>query len=728
MENDNLVSSDSEKSDISDDQYWPYNVVDSLQHSMKPTLTKEEYKFMNTYSYDKEPVEEWREVSDFDAIKECNEVMWEEISKLLGDCHSDHHSSWVGLLCDAKSKVVNTIEKIICKNGCYFFPAKCFMKHGYELKNLMKKSLHDQLNPNFEKLFENLESKEPTLELTEYGAPMLFKLAKDIGITTTLDYDKDGVLKIDFSVLTREFWYHTRPSYVKELKKILDIVYAILFSTKEKHDEEFMLAKETYTQTQQGLNDPVLKTMLHGPDYGIKETSADDVPCDIVKDEKNFKLKGCLSVEHKDCKSFNYKDHWEHKHHPTEADNFECTKCDSTLHGPASNKKAHIFYPCNKKQCWVGCKCKFCEHVRKQHCEHHTKHIKHSTKDCPIQQEVLCQEHWIDHPENLEAGDIEIEKNLLFHNGEVKKDGQIYFVGVMSFPGLRAECDKCKDNTLDHLQYHLTPHLQCKHCMYELKTAEDSQHWKKVCKICGKKFFSEHLKLRHLKRHDLPKQICSVCGKTFSSKYNVHRHMIEQHNAMQQLSENFECYKCEKVFLTKGSLGRHLQGVHRERFSQFENPIDKAENANTSSGYKCYICDSVFTRNKTLQEHQNQHNKESSQTCEQCGKSFSTVSYLKKHMKIHDEEKQFKNEKYRCEYCGKHFTTGPNLKRHVHIHTGDQKHFKCNVCDKSYVTKSKLDAHISSVHENKVYSCDLCENTYNRLDTLKTHKNKSHEK
>ena len=62
------LSGDS-NSDTSDNEYWPYNVVDSLQYSQKPILTKEEIIFMNTYTYDKEPVKEWRQVSDFDAIK-----------------------------------------------------------------------------------------------------------------------------------------------------------------------------------------------------------------------------------------------------------------------------------------------------------------------------------------------------------------------------------------------------------------------------------------------------------------------------------------------------------------------------------------------------------------------------------------------------------------------------------------------------------------------------------
>ena len=202
---------------------------------------------MNTYTYDKEPVKEWRQVSDFDAIKECNELKWNDISKILGDAYG-FHNSWAGLFSKKKSKAVNIIEKIICENCCYFLPARCFIKHGYELKNLMKRTVHERFNPFFGNLFENCKSTNPTLQLTDFGMPLLGTLAKDIGFNTALDYDEEGILKINFSVLTEEFWRHTRPCYVKEVMKILNIVHAILLSAIEKHEAESVFAGKSYSQ------------------------------------------------------------------------------------------------------------------------------------------------------------------------------------------------------------------------------------------------------------------------------------------------------------------------------------------------------------------------------------------------------------------------------------------------------------------------------------------------
>ena len=99
----------------------------------------------------------------------------------------------------------NLIERILCGHSCYYFPAKCFLSRRSNLKNLLLKSLHEKLNPHFNKIFENCETKKATLELTPYGAPRLDKLAEDIGFNTKLEYEGDH-MKIDLSILTEDLW------------------------------------------------------------------------------------------------------------------------------------------------------------------------------------------------------------------------------------------------------------------------------------------------------------------------------------------------------------------------------------------------------------------------------------------------------------------------------------------------------------------------------------------
>ena len=114
-------------------------------------------------------------------------------------------------------------------------------------------------------------------------------------------------------------------------------------------------------------------------------------------------------------------------------------------------------------------------------------------------------------------------------------------------------------NTNEHLNNHLAPHSQCKHCQFEMKTMQDKSFWGKVCSICGKLFDTENSRHLHAKRHDLVEQECDICEQKFATKFNLHRHLLEQHNSllenmpdtenMTEESENkFICEVCKKSF------------------------------------------------------------------------------------------------------------------------------------------------------------------------------------
>ena len=108
-----------------------------------------------------------------------------------------------------------------------------------------------------------------------------------------------------------------------------------------------------------------------------------------------------------------------------------------------------------------------------------------------------------------------------------------------------------------------------------------------------------------------------------------------------------------------------------------------------------------------------------------CGKSFTTASYLKKHIysiheghkdykfksedglihhsKIHNE-KNIKNKAYKCNYestykCMKSFDTKHQLK--THKTTVHEKSFNCNICIKAFGTKNQFQIHNEKMHQNK---------------------------
>ena len=86
---------------------------------------------------------------------------------------------------------------------------------------------------------------------------------------------------------------------------------------------------------------------------------------------------------------------------------------------------------------------------------------------------------------------------------------------------------------------------------------------------------------------------------------------------------------------------------------------------------------------------------ESKQSCEYCGKQFTTAFNLKRHLNIYSDDKEPMEQK--CEYCGKEFTTISNMKRHLHIHTRNTGQIQCLRCEKNFTTKKRLDTHVQSI-------------------------------
>ncbi|XP_015436155.1 PREDICTED: zinc finger protein 782-like [Dufourea novaeangliae] len=101
--------------------------------------------------------------------------------------------------------------------------------------------------------------------------------------------------------------------------------------------------------------------------------------------------------------------------------------------------------------------------------------------------------------------------------------------------------------------------------------------------------------------------------------------------------------------------------------------------------------------------------------CDVCSKTFASKSGLRFHLKSHVGTKP-----YSCRYCSKRFTIPSYVKRHERIHGGD-KPFICHVCSAAFASSNGLRYHLRSHTGEANYRCEICGKTFCRHKYLKEH-------
>ena len=133
----------------------------------------------------------------------------------------------------------------------------------------------------------------------------------------------------------------------------------------------------------------------------------------------------------------------------------------------------------------------------------------------------------------------------------------------------------------------------------------------------------------------------------------------------------------------------------------------------TPTPYVRTECHRRFTRKDHLKMHQKRHTGDNVNSCSECGKCFSYLSGLSRHMNIH-------TSRYKCTECGKCFGDRSDLAKHAQSHLGE-KPFKCTVCSKRFARTDSLAVH-SRIHTgDKPYKCHMCDKAFSQSGCLNTH-------
>ncbi|XP_040203879.1 oocyte zinc finger protein XlCOF7.1-like [Rana temporaria] len=102
-------------------------------------------------------------------------------------------------------------------------------------------------------------------------------------------------------------------------------------------------------------------------------------------------------------------------------------------------------------------------------------------------------------------------------------------------------------------------------------------------------------------------------------------------------------------------------------------------------------------------------------SCPDCGESFSSLSHLYTHQRIHTT-----NKPYSCSQCGKSFPNKYKLVRHQRSHTGE-KPYSCPECGKCFPEKSKLYRHHKVHTGERPHSCPECGRRFSQKSDLVKH-------
>uniref|UniRef100_A0A3Q3X5X7 C2H2-type domain-containing protein n=1 Tax=Mola mola TaxID=94237 RepID=A0A3Q3X5X7_MOLML len=248
---------------------------------------------------------------------------------------------------------------------------------------------------------------------------------------------------------------------------------------------------------------------------------------------------------------------------------------------------------------------------------------------------------------------------------------------------------KNKTELLSHQRIHRARTIyQCDLCDKEFHHLSSLSNHKQThldrggfsCSRCEKVFESAKERDAHRLQHRLPDLTCTVCNQTFSSQTPLLRHL--QTHSVEGAEPCYNCRFCDQTF-----------SVTQLRIHQ---------RTHTFRSYQCDQCSKTYSSLTGLHSHQASHTNESRFLCPQCGKRFKTRDGLEGHLRTHTGERP-----YRCPYCPKDFTALAGLNVHVRRHTGERP-YVCTVCGKGWPSGGDLQKHMRTHTGERPYVCQDC--------------------
>ncbi|CAH0698504.1 unnamed protein product [Spodoptera exigua] len=283
--------------------------------------------------------------------------------------------------------------------------------------------------------------------------------------------------------------------------------------------------------------------------------------------------------------------------------------------------------------------------------------------------------------------------------------------------------------------------------------------------------------------------LCAYCKTTYRDLPHLRTHIHDEHKTdnlieSKRMDKNnmsikmditdLKCNICQSEMDTISNLKKHLINEHQIHFYQEVKDYILEFKLSDSDILNCALCNSTYETFKMLLQHMNGHYR--NYICEICDLGFINKHKLRNHQRTHEignfncsfcdkifstKVRKLCHEKYthnataryttNCPHCDEQFTSYYRRNRHMaDEHNIAAATYKCNICEKSFILKSKLTSHIKKVHlmernhicpecgqgffikqsldehmikhnGERVFKCTVCTKAYARKKTLREH-------
>ncbi|XP_076290481.1 uncharacterized protein LOC143213960 isoform X2 [Lasioglossum baleicum] len=250
------------------------------------------------------------------------------------------------------------------------------------------------------------------------------------------------------------------------------------------------------------------------------------------------------------------------------------------------------------------------------------------------------------------------------------------------------------------------------------------------CHMCSQQGFTATKLKEHLKIHRGKKEYqCTECSSRFYTNGGLNRHSKLHTNKQQWKSSS----SCEK-YLGDRTQSRSHSKVH-ESFPWNEKDVSILSQIPATVNNESSLNDVTIDSDSTVSERvlldtvaerevmdrvqhvatEKKEQKEYTNKCKYCPKTFRKPSDLVRHVRTHTGERP-----YKCDYCSKSFAVKCTLDSHTKVHTG-KKTFRCHVCSSLFATKGSLKVHMRLHTGSKPFKCSICDSRFRTSGHRKVH-------